>query len=454
MRILPPMIVAVVVTLIGLLAWLPAARGDLVIGSSAAQEKILVSVDAGGSLPDATVYTLNPDGGGQAPLFNFHAHPKDPKGGIWDLRVAADGAAIYFNSDNARLYTPASRNLFRISADGGWWDQVTPGPNSGLWNQGCPCGAVTVSVRKSNGDPWGNSPVFLEGKDPVNSNPDGSFRFDDVPAGVRWIVAYRPGDSNVFAAQSINVIAGLDTPVQLVPDSTIRMNFERPAPFSSRIYYRLWPASIQWTTADFAAPVEVYKTTGFCTGIPDVDGFDVAPTSGGLAIVNYQEGCGVGDTEHQGLYLADKDGGQVRLLVNMMADWNWCGAQEVFWSADESRLAVKACYKQGYQRFTYLVVFDASTGSILGAVYFSAEYSLANVNLHGWSPDGRWLLYSSWLNDAATGALAKLPVNADGSLNSAGVVLLLSNTRISGAAWGLLNPQAAGRKVYLPLLLK
>jgi hypothetical protein len=77
-----------------------------------------------------------------------------------------------------------------------------------------------------------------------------------------------------------------------------------------------------------------------------------------------------------------------------------------------------------------------------------------NVSLHGWSPDGRWLLYSAWINDPNTGLLARLPVNSDGSLNPAGAVALLSNTHISAATWGRLNPQVAARATYLPMIAK
>ena len=442
------------------LSWLAASFSQPAVAGEPAQtqEKILVAIDAGGgALPDATLYTLNPDGSGQTRLFDFHGHPKDARGGIWGLRVAPDGTTIYFSSDNANLYTPASRNLFRIGSDGSWWDQITPGPNSGKWNQPCPCGTVTGTVRKSNGDPWGNSPVFLEGKGMVNSNPDGSFRFDDVPTGVRWIVAYRPGDSSVFDAQSINVIAGVTTQVQLVPDSTQRMNFEFPAAFGSRIYYRFSSTAIQWTTLDFAAPVEVYQTSGFCTGIPTVDGFDVAPTSGRLAILNYQEGCGVGDTEHQGLYLADKDGGNLQLLVDMMADYNWSDTgvpQGVYWSPDERRIAFNAMYAGN----PVIVVFDATSGAYLGGVSYPATWDTTyGLYLYGWSPDGGWLLYLVevyQIAQPAQKALVKIRVNPDGSLDLGAIQELLSDPNISGATWGRLSAAPQQRRVHLPLVVR
>lgn len=443
--------VAILVTFVLLCLLLFTRTGSTLPAEPDSREKIVVSIDAGGALPDAAIYTLNPDGSGRSRLFDFHSHPKDVNGGIWDVRVGRDGEAIYFNSDNAYLFTPANRNLFHIGSDGSWWDQITPGPNSGRWDQGCPCGVVTGMVRNGAGDPWSGRPVFLEGKDMVYTGADGRFRFVNVPTGTRWIVAYRSMGEDVLDSQAISVNAGLTTDVILDPYSSYRMEFSSPVAFDKRIYYTFHPNKIQWTTADFAPPVDVYSTSGSCTGIPDIDGFDVAPSSGRLAIVNYQEGCGVGDAEHQGVYLADKDGNNVRLLANLMTDPNWCGAQEAFWSPDESKLAIKACY----QWHTFLVIFDAGSGAVLGSVYFDdSNYTLYNVDLYGWSPDGNWLLYSFWLNDLSTGTLAKMPVNPDGSLNPTAAVILLSNTHISGASWGRLNATPSLLQVYLPRIEK
>ncbi len=239
-----------------------------------------------------------------------------------------------------------------MAADGSWWEQITPGPNSGRWNQPCPCGVVQGLVRDAAGNPLAGRPVFLEGKDMVYTGADGRFRYEDVPTGTRWLVAYRGGGQDVFDAQPISVAAGATLDTILTPD-------------------------------------------------------------------------------------------------------NWCGAQEVFWSPDESRLAAKACYVLNYQWYTYLVIFDAATGAILGNASFPANYTMFNVGLHGWSPDGRWLLFSMWITDTSNGVLAKVPVAADGSLNVAGTVNLLTNTHISGATWGRLNSQTTtSRKTYIPLIMK
>jgi len=435
-----------------LLAW-PQAESLTTASGLGAQERILVAIDAGGSLPDTTIYVLNPDGSGKARLFDFHSQPKDTRGGVWGLRVA--GNAIYFHSDHANLYTPASRNLFRIPADGRWLDQITPGPHAGDWNQPCPCGRISGFVRQSNGQPWGAAPVYLSGVGSTNTTPDGSFRFDHVPIGPRWVVAYRPGNSNVYDAESLSVVAGTATNVQLVPDSTLRMNFEHPALLGSRIYYRFSSASIQWTTLDFAAPVEVYKTSGFCTGVPTVDGFDVAPTSGRLAILNYQQGCGVGDTAHRGLYLADKDGNHLQLLVDMLANYNWSDTgvpQGVYWSPDERRIAINAMYAGN----PVIVVFDAASGAYLGGVSYPATWDTTyGLYLYGWSPDGGWLLYLVEVHQVAKPtqrALVKIRVNSDGSVDLDAIEQLLRDPNISGATWARLGPAPRQRRVYLPLV--
>jgi hypothetical protein len=437
----------VVLACLLVLGWLPGEGDASMIANGAAQEKIIVSISSGAVTPDDTLYTLNPDGSGKTKLFDFQGHPKDTEAGMWHLRVAPDGSAIYFSSDNAYLWTSASRNLFRIASDGSWWDQITPGPNSGQWNQPGPYGTVEGTVKKSNGDPWGSAPVYLEGMSMINANADGSFRFENVPEGRRGLVAYRTG-STVYDFLEIDVVAGTTSgPWNLVPDTDARQSFEHPALFGDRIYHRFTSNSIKWTAVNASAYTEVYSTSGFCTGIPTVDGFDVAPSSGKLAILNYQEGCGVEDTEHRGLYIADNDGNNQQLLIDMIAAGTWCDmstTQGIFWSPDESKIAFTWCYNWD----TYLMVYDASSGAFLGGVYWDG--TSYTVNLHGWSPDGNWLLYSHY-DQPENGILSKISVNADGSLDTESAVNLLTDTRISGATWGMLkSPQ----KIYLPLVVR
>lgn len=430
-----------------MLAWLPGNGGASMDANGTTQEKIIVSI-SNDTWTDDTLYTMNPSGGGLTKLFDFHSHPKDTTGRIFQPRVAPDGSAIYSSSDNAYLYTPASRNLFRIASDGSWWDQITPDSNSGRWNQPGPYGTVEGKVTHGDGSPWGNCPVYLEGMDMLYSQADGTFRFENVPQGERFVIAYKPGDTP-FDSEAISVVANTTYTVRdLIPTSDYRTSFEYPALYGSRIYHRFTSTSIKWTDVNVSAYTEVYNTSGFCTGIPTVDGFDVAPSSGKLAILNYQEGCGVGDTEHQGLYIAGKDGNNLQLLVDMMAAGTyWCNMvtpQGIFWSPDESKIAFTWCYNWD----TYLMVYDSATGYFLGGVYWDG--TSYTVNLHGWSPDGNWLLYSHY-DQPENGVLSKIGVNADGSLNTGSIVDLLTGTRISGATWGTLkSPQ----RIYLPLVLR
>jgi hypothetical protein len=75
-------------------------------------------------------------------------------------------------------------------------------------------------VLDSLGDPWSGRPVFLEGKDMIYSGADGRFRFDNVPTGTRWILAYRSSGDDVFDSQPLTVNAGLTTDVVLTPTSS------------------------------------------------------------------------------------------------------------------------------------------------------------------------------------------------------------------------------------------
>ena len=412
-----------------------SGMGLQIDANSAHEEKIVVTIANDATGTDYTLYTLQPNGSGQTALFDFHSHPQDTTAGIWQPRVAPDGATIYFSSDNAYLFTPASRNLFRIASDGSWWDQITPDANSGQWNQPGPYGTVEGTVKKSNGDPWINAPIYLEGMDLKYSEADGSFRFDNVPEGKRWIVAYEPGDSDSFDAEEILVSSVSPWTANLVPGSDGWMEFQQPVVYGDRIYHTLGINQIQRTDVNASTYVNVYTVSGSCT-IPDVDGFDVAPTSGKLAIMDYGTDC----PTNRGLYVADKDGNNPQLLIDMKeAGTNWCGAQEVFWSPDESKVAFKACYDFGSGWQTHIYVYDASSGNYLGGITFpDTSYTLYNVSLHGWSPDSSWLLYSYWLDSAATN-LDKVKVNTDGSVDTNTFTSVLTNVSLGGATWGNLG---------------
>ncbi|MBN1483361.1 MAG: carboxypeptidase regulatory-like domain-containing protein [Chloroflexia bacterium] len=377
----------------------------------------------------ATLYTMHPDGSGAAELFSFAGHPRDPTGLIWHPRLAADGRSLYFSSDHAYLYTPAGRNIFCLDLEQKRCEQLTPGPHSGRWDQGGPYGTVKGRVLQENGLPWAGGPVFLEGQDMRYADADGRFVFERVPEGERWLVAYRPG-STAFDAQMVPVVAGTTFELELAPRSDYRSNFEHPLFHQGRLYYRQDALSLQWARPKSTTVTEVYRAAGGGSGLPLVGGFDLASHSGRLAIVDYVEGC----PTNRGLYLADLDGNNISLFLDMKADFNWCGAQEVFWSPDERRLALKACYNWA----TYLLVYDAAAAAPLGSIYFDPNYTIHNVALHGWSPDGRWLLCSHWLGRPAAAVLSRVPVGADGSINPAGVQHLLQQVNLCGATWGIM----------------
>lgn len=416
--------------------------------SAQATEKIIVALaNETTTWADATFYTINPqDGSDKTPLFDFHSQSKLTTGELYAPRMSADGKYIYFHSQHAYIYTPARRNLFRIATQANTLDQITPGPNSGMWGQ---TGNSTVSgtVRHGNGTPWSNSPVYLEGMDMVYSGADGTFSFHNVPAGVRWLVAYRPA-LDAFEAQSINVIPNLNTTgLVLQPNNNVRMNFEDPALFNDRIYYR-FTNEIQWTDVNFAPPQTVYTSPpDSCVGLPAVDAFDVGSVSGKIAVYDYQTGCGMGNNNHNGIYILDKDGNNKQLFVDMMADYNWDDPilpVQVFWSPTETRLAVKA----SYGGVDHLLVYDSS-GVLTGFAY--ADTSSELLTLHGWSPDGNWLLFSQYDGDPAQAALGKVRVTASGGLDNNSITMLLTNQPIQGATWGNLPVTF---KVHLPIMIK
>jgi len=144
---------------------------------------------------DYHLYRMNPDGTGLTSLYNFSQHPSGFKTGkILKPRVSADGKTIWFSSDHAKIYTPTEWNIFQLNVAGSSVRQITPSPISGVFNQGCPCGSVSGRVMRRNGRPYSGSPVFIEGMPSTYSDSNGNFRFDNVPIGLRWLMAYEPGD--------------------------------------------------------------------------------------------------------------------------------------------------------------------------------------------------------------------------------------------------------------------
>ncbi len=406
------------------------------------EEKILVSIADDDY--NHTLYTLNPDGSGKTRLFDFSNSPKFTTGEVYGPRLSADGKYIYFHSEHAYIYTPARRNVFRITSFGGDLDQITPGSESGIWGES---GDSTVSgyVKHGDGTAWGNCPVYLEGMDMVySSSADGSFTFNNVPPGGRWLVAYRPG-LDAWDSTSVNVVSGVDnTGLTLTPDSTDRMNFEYPVAYGDRIYYRFTSTKIQWTDLNFSAQHTVYTSSvAGCVSLSNVKAFDVAPSSGKLAIFDYHgDSC----SDNVGIYVADKDGNNKQTLLNMWNDYNWNEPLEsnIFWSPDENLIA----FKGSYNWYQCLVVYGAD-GSFKG--WACANDTSTTLTLHGWSPDGNWLLYSAYASDPAQTTLYKIAVKTDGSPDVNNIVSLLANQPIKGATWGRL---AEASRVYVPLVVR
>ncbi len=385
-------------------------------------------------------------------MFDFHSQTKFTTGEIFAPRLSADGKYIYFHSEHAYIYTPARRNAFRITAFGGGLDQITPGPESGVWG-GTGNSTVSGFIRHDDSTPWSNCPVYLEGMDMVYSAADGSFAFQNVPPGVRWLVAYRPA-LDAWDSTSVNVVSGVDnTGLTLTPDSSYRMNFEFPVAYGDRVYYRLDSTRIQWTDPGFSAQHDVYTSPAdSCTGIPTVDAFDVGPVTGKVAVYDYQEGCGVGNSNHNGIYTVDKDGNNKQLLVDMLNSAGWGGstAAEVFWSPDESYIALDAYYNGD----PVIVVFNAGGTYLGGVAYPPTAEDTYGLDLYGWSPDGRWLLYlvhTYRIAGSEQRTLVKMAVNDSGVPDTNNIVALLSDPSIRSATWGNV---AKANRIYLPLVVR
>lgn len=415
--------------------------------ATARVEKILVSISNNTTTwDDDTLYTIDPDGSHKTEFFDFHTQPKLTTGQIHAPRIGSNASQIYFHSEHAYIYTPARRNLFSLSVSDTALKQITPGANSGVWGQS---GNSTISgfVTDGFGTPWGNAPVYLEGMDMVYTDIDGAFSFHNVPPGPRWLMAYRPA-LDAFDATNILVTANINvTGLDLVPNSTDRMNFEHPVPFNNRIYYS-FINEIHWTGSSYINPQTVYTSPAdSCPTLPTIDAFDAGPLTGRLAIYDYQEGCGIGNNNHNGIYLTDKDGNNKQLIVDILNAPNWNNPilpVEIFWSPNEQFIAVKA----KYGGIDHLLVFNTS-GQLSGFAY--ADTGSEVLTSHGWSPDGKWLLYSSYDGNPAQATLGKIGVEPSGSLDNTSLTILLTNQPISGATWGYL---AVPQKVFLPIIIR
>ncbi len=68
-----------------------------------------------------------------------------------------------------------------------------------------------------------------------NADANGSFRFENVPPGNRYIMAYRTGDSSAFDSLVVAVAGNATSEAHLTPDSTLKANYENPIPYGDRI---------------------------------------------------------------------------------------------------------------------------------------------------------------------------------------------------------------------------
>lgn len=410
-----------------------------------AKSIILISMHDAPKRTDILV-AMDPATGNSWPVYNFSGHPRHKSGLIMSPRVDASGQQIFFSSDNSFAYTPFRRNLFRITTDGRGWQQITPGVNSGRWDQPCPCGVVKGVVTRKNGQPYSSAPVFLEGVGMVHTKGDGSFEFPKVPGGARWIMAYRPGNTSAYDSQLISPAPGAPVVLRLIPDSTNRPSLQYPVPYKGQVFFMAGVHSLVRLNLADMSTTTVYQVRGSCL-LTQISGYDIGPRTGRLAVVDYAEGC----PTNRGVYVSK--GNQMGLLVDAKKDQRWCGLGQVFWSPDESKLALTACLTSGgFQRAVYLMVVSAANGQVLGYWGMSnTAINLAKVKLHGWSPDGKHLLFSWHADKQANGNLAVIAVAKSGALDHGSVRQLMGNRYIQSATWAnIVGPVMPGAPAKRP----
>lgn len=425
--------IAVTALMLGLGLMVLAAAAPAVAGGST----ILVSIHDPGARGD-TLYAMDPASGRAQALFNFANHPHHKAGLILDPRVGPGGRYIYFSSDNANFYTPFYYNLFRITSDGRSWQQLTPGVNSGRWDQRCPCSVVRGRVRRRNGRPYSAAPVFLEGVGMVYSKPDGSFEFKKVPMGMRWLMAYRPGNARAYDSQLVTVAPGAPMVVDLIPNSTHRASLRYPVPAGDNLVFQAGLLTLARLNLARRTTANIYQVGGTCS-LKQISGFDLDRRSGRLAILDYATGC----PTNRGLYVTQ--GNALRLLLDTKTDQRWCGVGQVFWSPDGTKLALSVClaYGNALNQIPSLLVLDAASGRVLGNWGINMpSLNLGKMRLHGWSPDGRHLLFSWYTSRPSAGNLSIIGVGPGGTIDPRTGRHLIRGRRIDGATWAVLKPPA------------
>jgi hypothetical protein len=294
------------------------------------------------------------------------------------------------------------------------------------------CGKVIGTVKKSNGEPWIGALVFLEGMQFVNAKTDGSFAFDNVPPGVHNIVVYRPGQSDVYTFLPVEVKAGITSNIgNLNPDNSGKLSFTQPQSYGNFLYFQQSPsATIKKMNLTTGAMIDFYTQTRNGCDFYNQLNFDIARHSGKIAIVDYASGC----PGHQGVYVMDQNGQNFNMLLNFKSD-AWCGAGDVAWSPDETKIAVTACYNYNYA----ILVFDVNTKQIIGQAWASPQMSptFYNFKLHGWDPNGNYLLYSAWKDSPNLTFLYKISVQSMGTNQP--LSTLLFQGALESATWSILN---------------
>jgi len=412
-------------------------------GPALSREKIVISIIDDSAVPyKGDLYTMDPDGANLETIYHSDS------GGLWDAVIAPDGAAIYFTSDYKSIYTPTERNVFRVGSDGKSLQQLTPSWLFGdAGNQGS--GVVSGRVLDWNDAPISGAPVYVEGHGMVATAGDGRFRAENVPAGARIVMAYNVVLDRFDWTTTI-VVANQESQIaDLKPQNSVasKTSYSDPAVFGSKLYYKFSLNELASTAFGAAQSNSIYMAEA-CDFAVDFNGFDIGRKTGKTAIMDYNTGC----PTNRGLYIGGTEATDLQLFLDMKAEtppgsgkYPWNGGQDVAWSPDESRIAITASYlADGFNSLTYVLVYNVATGANVGGIYFSnTGYTLYNVDLHGWSPNGEWLLFSYWLNDPSQSEMVKVRVNADGGIDQASMQVLLQNMTITGASWGDLSAASA-----------
>ncbi len=409
--------------------------------------QIFISMDNQGG-QDCRLYTMNADGTG---LTEFFAFPNSVDDLITDLKISPDGQRILMSSDYQSLWTFTGRNIFQLDTTTKTPRQLTPGPQSGVFGQPCPCGSIYGRVIGAYDSGYSGAIVWVEGvKQSAIADGNGNFRFDNVPVGVRIVTAYSPDASRydyAFAA----VGPGTESLLELRPgkSSTDKLSLQSPVQFGDRVYFKSGLWTISWLdinkTGDLRSDyTDVYNATEQSTcGAPMVE-FDIAPQTGRLAVMDYVDSC----STNRGIYITDKDGQNKQLLIDFKlqnSPFSLFLSEELAWSPDETKIAFEASFNYSYwdanttsSYGSVIVIADAATGAVpdTGRILpFNPGITPANTHILSWSPDSDALLVSVWTGSPKQSELISVPIDPNGNVNSQNARLLVQQAYISSATW-------------------